>query len=172
MITHSELVGAKIAELAKTWLNTPYLHMGRVRGAGADCAMMPLEVYTEAGVLSPTSIEFYSQQWALHREREVYLELVEKAIAGTSIHQVAPPPERTPIPGDFLLFKFARTYSHGAIVIAWPLCIHAHVRRGVIYVDALLNKPLAERIDAGLVKCFSLESGNAAPSASEVQDVR
>ena len=161
--------GQKVAEIAKLWLGTPYHHMGRVRGAGADCAMMPLEVYTEAGILPRSDVQFYPLSWAVHREREVYLEWIEAVIKGTDVREAAPPPERTPLPGDFLVFKFARTYSHGAIVIEWPLCIHAHIRCGVVYVDALQNPALAEKIAGGLVKCFTLATG---ADDAEVANVR
>ena len=37
--------------------------------------------------------------------------------------------------GDFVLYQFGRTWSHGAIVLDWPLVIHAVVQHGVIFSD-------------------------------------
>ena len=47
---NSELVAGsrnRVCRIARSWLGTPYHHMGRVKGAGVDCAMFPLEVYRE-----------------------------------------------------------------------------------------------------------------------------
>jgi cell wall-associated NlpC family hydrolase len=41
----------KIVRAAKDWLGTPYHHHARVKHAGADCAMFPLAVFQECGVL-------------------------------------------------------------------------------------------------------------------------
>src|SRR5437660_5143962 len=42
--------GLVVAE-AETWLRTPYHHMARVKGAGADCLTLLAEVYEKAGVI-------------------------------------------------------------------------------------------------------------------------
>jgi hypothetical protein len=55
-------------------------------------------------------------------------------------HELAGPPK----PGDVAVFRYGRTYSHGAIVIAWPRLIHAYWQRGVVWGDATLY-PLAGR---------------------------
>jgi cell wall-associated NlpC family hydrolase len=41
-----------------------------------------------------------------------------------------------PSPGDIALFRFGRTYSHGAIVTEWPRLIHAYWQIGVVPGDA------------------------------------
>ena len=38
-------------------------------------------------------------------------------------------------PGDFVIYKFDRCFTHGAIVIEWPLIVHAVVGYGVILSD-------------------------------------
>ena len=63
-----------VCTIARSWLGTPYHHMGRVKGAGVDCAMFPLEVYREAGLIGVVAIPFYPPDWNLHREAERYLE--------------------------------------------------------------------------------------------------
>ncbi len=155
----TDLKRARIVEIAKQWLNTPYHPEGRVKGAGADCAMMPLYVGHEAGVLAVIpEIPHYPVDWAVHNNTPLYLDLVERVVRENGLSFVEPPPERVPLPGDFMLFHFAHTYSHGAIVIEWPLCIHAHIRCGIVYVDALQNPLLAQKIAEGQVKCVSLIS--------------
>src|SRR6185437_3648026 len=70
----------EIVRAAKEWLGTPYHHHARVKGAGADCAMFPLEVYRQCGLL-PLDYRppHYSVQWHLHRSEELYLREVENS---------------------------------------------------------------------------------------------
>ncbi len=49
-----------------------------------------------------------------------------------------------PLPGDIALFRFGRTFSHGAIVVEWPRLIHAYWAIGVVWGDATLH-PLKGR---------------------------
>lgn len=99
--------------------------MGRIKGAGVDCAMFPLEVYREAGLIPDLDMPFYPQDWHLHRSEEIYLGIVQRF--AREVEQ--------PLPGDFVLYHFGRTWSHGAIVLDWPLIIHAVIGRGVILSD-------------------------------------
>jgi NlpC/P60 family putative phage cell wall peptidase len=115
-----------IAE-AKSWLGTPYHHMGRVRGGGTDCLMLLAEVFASAGIIPRVEVPFYSQDWHLHRDAERYLDgLVRYA------REISGPPE----PGDVAVFRFGRCFSHGAIVVSWPRLIHAWWNAGVVYADA------------------------------------
>lgn len=156
----------RVVELARLWIGTPYRHMARVQGSGADCAMFPLDVYASAGVIRRLTVEgepgvdapdvpYYPPDWHLHRDIERYLQTVEKVVAEAGGREVEPPAIRTPLPGDFVLFHFGRDYSHGAIVIEWPLCIHAHLQRGVVMVDATNDPKLSQKLKLGKVKVFS-----------------
>ncbi len=42
---------SRIVHAAKGWLCTPYHHRACVKGVGADCAMFPLAVYKECGLI-------------------------------------------------------------------------------------------------------------------------
>ena len=123
-MTENEQRSAVLVE-ARRWIGTPYHHMGRVRGVGADCATFPAEVYAAAGVMPPIAIAFYPPDWHLHRDTERYLERVTDHAA-----EVA-----APLPGDFALWRIGRAFAHGAIVIAWPRIVHAVVGIGVIEDD-------------------------------------
>lgn len=126
-----------IVNEAKSWLGTPYLHMGRQRGVGADCATFIAEAFTNAGLIPYQEIEYYHIAWNLHRDRERYLEIVLQ-------HAVEVDPRKSPPqPGDVVLWRYARTYSHGAIVINWPTIIESMMNRGVVLSDASIHrKPL------------------------------
>ncbi|HKT90179.1 MAG TPA: NlpC/P60 family protein [Candidatus Sulfotelmatobacter sp.] len=118
---------AEVVKTAKSWLGTPYHHMGRIKGVGVDCAMFPLEVYREAGLIGDISVPYYPQDWMLHRSEEIYLRIVQQHARETEPAAVAA--------GDFVLYHFGRCWSHGAIVLEWPLIIHAVMQHGVILSD-------------------------------------
>jgi cell wall-associated NlpC family hydrolase len=146
-----------IVRAAKEWLGTPYHHHARIKGSGADCAMFPLTVYQECGVLPREYVPpHYSVQWHLHRSEEVYLNEIEKFVV-----EINAPPR----PADFIVFRFGRTYSHGAIVVEWPIVIHAYIPHGVLLSDALRDGELLGREG----KCFELRpaASEAAPRATD-----
>ena len=133
-----------IVRSAKEWLGTPYHHHARVKHAGADCAMFPLAVYQECGAL-PREYRppQYSVQWHLHRSEELYLTEIEKFVT-----EIQAPPQ----PADFIVFRFGRTFSHGAIVVEWPIVIHSYIPHGVLLSDALRDGELLGREH----KCFEV----------------
>ena len=127
---------AVVAEAA-TWLGTPFHHAARVKGkdGGVDCLMLLAEVYERAGAAPHVDPPFYVPDWHLHRDAERYLEGLTRYA-----REIAGPPQ----PGDIALFRFGRTFSHGAIVTGWPRLIHAYWSIGVVQGDATLY-PLAAR---------------------------
>ncbi len=129
---------ADVVRAAKDWMGTPYHHQARVKGAGVDCAMFPLAVYQECGIL-PADFQppEYSMQWHLHQSEEMYLNTIEPFVREIG--------ERDPQPADFVIFKFGRAFSHGAIVVAWPLLIHSYIPHGVTLADALIDGQLIGR---------------------------
>lgn len=117
---------AVLAE-AQRWLRTPWRHGARVRGAGVDCARLLQAVYVGAGIVADFPLDAYPPDWMLHRDEERFL-----AIVAAHMDEVA-----SPLPGDVALWKYGRTYSHGAIVVDWPRVIHAHrPERMVAWGDA------------------------------------
>lgn len=128
------LRSAIVAE-AQSWLGTPYHHRARVKGAGVDCAMILIEVYATVGLVDTFDPGEYPPDWMMHREEERYLGLVEKF--GEQVE--------TPKPGDIAVWKFGRTFSHGAIVIDWPQIIHAHRKTGGVVLADGTQADLAGR---------------------------
>lgn len=115
-----------VIRLALEWLGTPYAHMQKVKKCGADCALFPLAVYQEAGLMPEVDIAYYPADWMLHKDEERYLNTVQQYA------DEVPDPE----PADFVLYKFGRCFSHGAIVVAWPRIIHSIIAgRGVVLAD-------------------------------------
>jgi cell wall-associated NlpC family hydrolase len=132
---------ASLVAEARVWLRTPYHHMGRVKGAGVDCATLLAEVYASAGVIPSFDLPFYPPDWHLHRDAERYLGFVREhameifpRVAQAS-GEVSREPSCEVKPADIALWRFGRCFSHGAIVIDWPLVIHAYSGRGCVLED-------------------------------------
>lgn len=121
-----ELYRQDIAEEALTWLGTPFAHQQRLKGVGADCVQWIDQVYVVALRTlgwQPHDFGNYPVSWMLHGTEEIFLNGARKMCREVAI----------PLHGDMALFKYrmSRTYSHGAIVLAWPKVIHADPRKGV-----------------------------------------
>lgn len=119
----------QIVAEARTWLGTPYHHQARLKGEGVDCAMILCEVFEAVGLVphvAPEKDENYPPDWHFHRDEERYLKWIEQY--GTEV--------AVPSAGDVALFQFGRCISHGAIVVEWPVVIHAYFREGCVLADA------------------------------------
>ena len=119
---------AAVVGEARSWIGTPYHNCADIKGAGVDCAMLLAEVYERCGLVAHVDAGYYPPDWHLHRDAERYLDrllLYAREVEGL------------PLPGDAAVFRFGRTFSHGAIVIAWPVVIHAYwAARRVVWGDA------------------------------------
>jgi cell wall-associated NlpC family hydrolase len=116
----------RVVAEAKTWLRTPYHHMGRIKGGGTDCLMLLAEVYEAAGVIRHVDVPFYPPDWNLHRDAERYIQGLMRYA-----HEIGGPPQG----GDVAVFRFGRCFAHGAIVVSWPRLIHAWCDAGVVFAD-------------------------------------
>src|SRR5262249_60926513 len=102
---------AEVVRVARSFVGTPYHHMGRVKGAGVDCATLLAEVYYEAGVLrEPVAIDYYPMDWHLHRDDERYLRMVQRYCREIPEEQVQP--------GDIVVYHFGRAWAHGGIIVS------------------------------------------------------
>jgi cell wall-associated NlpC family hydrolase len=124
---------AVIAE-ARSWEGTPFHHMGRIKGpqGGCDCATSIAAIYHAALPHRVPEMVFgyYAPGWNLSRAgaaAERYLATVQ-AIPG--VREVA-----LPLPGDLVLFHWGLAWAHGAVVVAWPLILHADMSAGKVRGD-------------------------------------
>jgi cell wall-associated NlpC family hydrolase len=109
---------AAVLKAAKSWCGTPYIHMGRVKGVGVDCLTLLAGVYQEAGLVERVPIPNYPRDWHLHNPEQLYMNGLLKYMKETT----------SPNPADIVLWQFGRCYSHGAIIVKWPVVIHAYVQ--------------------------------------------
>jgi hypothetical protein len=83
--------------------------------------MFPSQTYCACGLI-PDIRPQYTADWMLHRDEEQFLGWVKPYAREIERAQVGP--------GDFVIWKFGRCYSHGAIVIDLPEVIHAVIAGG------------------------------------------
>lgn len=115
---------------AESWIGTPFHHEARVKGpkGGVDCGQLLIAVYGKLGYMPlDYALKHYPPDFAMHRDYEWYLTIVESFAKRVD----------APMPGDVVMFKWGRLFSHGGIVVAWPKIIHAWNRtRMVMRFDA------------------------------------
>lgn len=115
----------RVIEAARSWVGTPYHHGARVKGVGVDCAQLLIGVYAEAGLIDAFDPGSYPQDWACHRDDERFVQWVERFATRTDRAR----------PGDVVVYRYFRCFSHGAIVIDDALMVHAFIGRGVEIVE-------------------------------------
>ncbi|MDD2725408.1 MAG: hypothetical protein PHH59_15490 [Methylovulum sp.] len=115
-----------VIDEAHRWLGAQWCHAARVRYLAVDCGQLLLDVYVQAGLIEDVVVTGYPAQWALHHDEERYLAVVERYARRIDC----------PLPGDIVVFKRGRTFSHGGIVVDWPVIIHADRGENVVLADA------------------------------------
>lgn len=136
-MTSEHIERARVVAEARKWVGTRYHACADVRGAGVDCGMLLVRVFVDTGLLAPFDPRPYPEDWHLHRSEERYL-----SFAADRFREVS-----SPSTGDIIVFKYGRTFSHGAIVTGVnPIrIVHAFQPcRAVIEEDMQTNQQLLE----------------------------
>ncbi|HLY04430.1 MAG TPA: hypothetical protein VKR31_01670 [Rhizomicrobium sp.] len=115
---------AFIAE-ARTWLGTPFRDQGDVKGkSGAvDCAMLLVRSAQACGLIDPAfDPRPYPPQWHLHRDEERFLDVIGRLVAargrgGEIPNEAGLPAEALAKPGDVIVWRVGRCFSHGGIIV-------------------------------------------------------
>ena len=130
------MIRAEIVAEAVSWIGTPYHHHARIKGVGVDCAQLLLEVYTNTGVIPEVHFVDYARDWHLHHSDELYAGWLD-----TYGHEIT---AAEAMPGDAVLFRFGRCFSHGGVIGYDGQIIHAYIGRGVI-TSTIHEEPLDGR---------------------------
>jgi hypothetical protein len=138
---------------ARLWCGVAYHHRAAVRpgpgGRGAiDCARILIETFADAGLISRFVPEEYSPDWHLHRGEERYLSVIEsycRQVGEGQASLVERGPDFTVEPGDVLMWRHGRTFSHSAIVTSWPLIVHAFAPEESVVECNVNGTPMAEK---------------------------
>jgi cell wall-associated NlpC family hydrolase len=133
---------AFVAE-ARSWLGTPFRDQGDVKGknGAVDCAMLLVKSAAAVGLIDPDfDPRPYPPQWLLHKDEEKFLAVIDGIIAargcGANVH-------RAPIPGDVIVYRVARCFAHGAIVVENGHIVHAYYKTGQVALSSLNEVELA-----------------------------
>lgn len=127
----------KVVREARSWIGTPYHCQGDIKRVGVDCGMLLVRVFVDTRLFAPFDPRPYTDDWYFHRSEEKYLGFVLERTKEVS----------TPLPGDMMIFRYGRCYSHGGIVTgASPLTIvHAfQPARIVLEEDVASNQALGD----------------------------
>jgi cell wall-associated NlpC family hydrolase len=136
-----------VVDEAKAWViaDTPYIPHGKLRGVGCDCATFILCVYRDLGLVEDVDPGAYSIQAHMHRPLNDDHARLLRQYEDTILHYADEIPEAEAQPGDMVLFKVARAYAHGAIVVNWPWVIHSTIGQGVVFADVSTDPHLKDR---------------------------
>jgi len=137
---------AKVVQEALSWKDTPYIPRGMVKGpnGGCDCLTFLAQVYERAGIIDALPIPHYARDFFLHDDFEFYL--LGKGDTPGVLHFCEEIFE-TPKPADVVLWKFGKSFSHAAIVIEWPVIIHAFAMRPVSPDNAEVKSVLKRYVE-------------------------
>lgn len=111
---------AVVAE-AHTWIGTPYVAKGRIKGVGVDCGGLIYAIYEpHFGPFKPFPTD-YTPDWCRHSDAERYLNFILPHVEEVSYPRL----------GGIAVFHVGNAYAHGAIYVGNNNYIHARGRNGV-----------------------------------------
>lgn len=113
----------KLLEIARTYLTTPHINGGMVKGAGVDCCTLPVLIYRELDVVDIPVKTDYSCDWFCAKDcKEIMLPYLEKYFD----------PVENLEPADLVSFRWGRSsFAHIAMYLGRGKFIHAHAENGV-----------------------------------------
>ena len=119
--TPEEAAGRKaFVEEALSWFGTPFVDCSDVKGpkGAVDCAMLLTRCAVDTGLVAPFDPRPYPPRWHVHRDEERFVDWLTEKLGAREIEDLRP--------GDIAVWKFGRTFSHGAILINSLEVVHAY----------------------------------------------
>lgn len=131
-----------IADLARAWIGTPYVHQASTKGAGTDCLGLLRGIWREVYGAEPVAIPPYSMDWSEAGGREDLQMQADHLLIRKNLSD--------PAAGDVLLFRMRAgcVAKHLGIQgrVDDPSFIHAYYGHGV--VESALTGPWQRKIVA------------------------
>lgn len=134
MTTTEEIAAAEkiereraVAEI-RSWLETPYIKGGRVKGVGVDCVTLIAEAAIACGMVRREDLgelPVYSHDWWCHKVDDLYLLRLLRHAAKVAEGRTYITTNREP--GNLVLAKVqnSRVFNHGGVITDWPKIVHA-----------------------------------------------
>jgi NlpC/P60 family putative phage cell wall peptidase len=91
--------GGKVIEIARSWIDTPYVHQASVKGVGCDCLGLLRGVWRELKGFEPEDAPPYSPDWAEATGAETLHAAMARHLVEIGRADIAP--------GDVALFRMA-----------------------------------------------------------------
>ncbi|WP_435259174.1 NlpC/P60 family protein [Thioclava sp. FR2] len=140
-----------VAEIARSWIGTPYQHQASVRDVGADCLGLIRGIWRSQLGSEPCQLPGYTQDWGECSGDEVLRQAADRWLI-----RIGNKPQYV---GSVLLFRIREKAiaKHLGILVSLgslPTFIHAYSGHGV--VESPLSDPWRRRIAA--VYAFPKES--------------
>jgi NlpC/P60 family putative phage cell wall peptidase len=119
---------ARVIEVARAWLGTPYHDQASVKGVGCDCAGFARGIWRELVGEEPARLPAYSRDWGEVGARETFACFVRPFMIEIDPASAGP--------GALLLFRMRREgpAKHCGVLMDDGTFMHALERRGVIAV--------------------------------------
>jgi len=105
----------EIEDEARTWIGTPFVDRGRVKGVGVDCGGLIYELFRPC-ISAPPAFPYYPSDWPLHRDNEIYLDFMQPFVEEIDFPEQA----------DITMWRFGRNFSHGTLMTKRNTYIHAY----------------------------------------------
>ena len=102
---------------ANSWLGTPFSERACIKKVGIDCGQFLIACYSAAGIPVPSvnELPFCKHGWSLNKDDERYYQIITKFAK----------PVSNPEPGIICMLRIGRSWAHSAIIVDWPMVIHA-----------------------------------------------
>ena len=121
-----------------SWVGTPYAHMQRAKGYGADCTMFIGQCFVDCGILNDLTYEYYSRDWFQHTddpivEEAIYKNFNENLKIENLVFKKILSSYNDFVRGDFVLIGTVKQSlsNHGAILLDSEKMIHSINHAGV-----------------------------------------
>jgi cell wall-associated NlpC family hydrolase len=136
--SHVNEIRKLIVKEALSWQGTSYHDHAGIKHIGVDCAFFPLRVYQAVGrIPKDFTVPYYSpQQWlnSPSQKDKFHLKFEDKTFLNIVLRFARREiTEAEVLPGDFVIWKVAASWTHGGVIIQWPeYVLHPVIGLGVI----------------------------------------
>ncbi|WP_270730922.1 NlpC/P60 family protein [Shimia sp. Alg240-R146] len=145
--------GPRVAQIARQWIGTPYLHQASLQGAGADCLGLIRGIWRTLYEQEPERPPAYSRDWSEPSGNEALWRAARR-------HLIAKEKSAAWDVGDVLLFRMcsgAVAKHLGILVQLGPNAAFVHAYSGHGVVESALGTAWRRRVVARFE--FPKESG-------------
>ena len=133
-------IRAAIVEEVESWIGTPYIKRGKIKGIGVDCGMLPYMVYKKFDLVPDLddNLPTLDDGWFCNTYDQRYARMVERYWRRLIITQARYDMKPEFLPGNLVLLKGfgSLVFNHAGIITDWPRVVHSCPDTGVSKVDA------------------------------------